>query len=114
MAYTSLSVLKDYLGIPNGTTSEDTPLTAAINAAQDLVDGYTNTTFETVTEARGLFEEFLSLVTDDNSQIDLDAIGKLAVFEGVRDYPTRVKCASLAWHTLRAAVEDRHEAVTTE
>lgn len=69
---------------------------------------------KTVTEARGLFEEFLSLVTDDNSQIDLDAIGKLAVFEGVRDYPTRVKCASLAWHTLRAAVEDRHEAVTTE
>jgi len=52
MAYTSLSVLKDYLGIPSGTTSEDTPLTAAINAAQDLVDGYTNTTFETVTEAR--------------------------------------------------------------
>ena len=69
---------------------------------------------KTVTEARGLFEEFLSLVTDDNSQIDLDAIGKLAVFEGVRDYPTRVKCASLAWHTLRAAVEDRHEVVTTE
>ena len=52
MAYTSLSVLKDYLGIPSGTTSEDTPLTAAINAAQDLVDGYCNTTFETVTEAR--------------------------------------------------------------
>lgn len=52
MAYTSLSVLKDYLGIPSATSSEDTPLTAAINAAQDLVDGYTNTTFETVTVAR--------------------------------------------------------------
>ncbi len=69
---------------------------------------------KTVTEARGLFEEFLSLVTDDNAQIDLDALGKLVVFGGVRDYPTRVKCASLAWHTLRAAVEDRHEVVTTE
>jgi hypothetical protein len=52
MAYTSLSVLKDYLGIPSGTTSEDTPLTAAINAAQDLVDGYTNTTFESTLKAR--------------------------------------------------------------
>jgi nitrogen fixation NifU-like protein len=69
---------------------------------------------KTVTEARGLFEEFLSLVTDDNAQIDLDALGKLVVFGGVRNYPTRVKCASLAWHTLRAAVEDRHEVVTTE
>ncbi|NIS02436.1 MAG: SUF system NifU family Fe-S cluster assembly protein, partial [Gemmatimonadetes bacterium] len=35
-------------------------------------------------------------------------IGKLAVLAGVRDYPTRVKCASLAWHTLRAACEDQH------
>ena len=49
MAYTSLTVLKDYLGIPSSTSSEDTPLTAAINAAQDLVEGYCNTTFETVT-----------------------------------------------------------------
>lgn len=52
MAYTTLAVLKDYLGIPSATSTEDTPLTAAIDAAQDLVDGFTNTTFETVTEAR--------------------------------------------------------------
>ena len=69
---------------------------------------------KTVTEARGLFEEFLSLVTDDKAQLNHATLGKLAVVEGVRDYPTRVKCASLAWHTLRAAVEDRHEVVTTE
>ena len=52
MAYTTLAILKDYLAIPYGTTSEDTPLTAAINAAQELVDGYCNETFETVSEAR--------------------------------------------------------------
>jgi hypothetical protein len=52
MPYTTLAIVKDYLGIPSGTTSEDTPLTAAINAAQELVDGYTNETFETVSEAR--------------------------------------------------------------
>tara|TARA_R110002020_G_scaffold8879_5_gene35657 strand:- start:2237 stop:2827 length:591 start_codon:yes stop_codon:yes gene_type:complete len=52
VAYTTLPVLKDYLGIPSATSTEDTPLTAAVNAAQDLVDGICNTTFETVTEAR--------------------------------------------------------------
>ena len=66
----------------------------------------------TLDEARRLFERFLALVTDA-APAD-PALGKLAVFAGVRDYPTRVKCASLAWHTLRAAVEDRHELVTTE
>ena len=41
-------------------------------------------------------------------------LGKLAVFSGVRDFPVRVKCASLAWHTLKAARDRRHEQVTTE
>lgn len=53
-------------------------------------------------------------MTDGDVADDDEALGKLAVFAGVRDYPTRVKCASLAWHTLRAAVEDRRDVVTTE
>ena len=69
---------------------------------------------KTLNEARQLFEQFRNLVTDDIADVDGAALGKLAVFAGVRDYPTRVKCASLAWHTLRAAVADRHETVTTE
>ncbi len=69
---------------------------------------------KTLPEARRLFEEFLALVTDDRAVLDETLLGKLAVFAGVRDYPTRVKCASLAWHTLRAAVDDRHEVVSTE
>ena len=68
----------------------------------------------TLDEARRLFEQFLRLVTEDDAVVDEALVGKLAVFAGVRDYPTRVKCASLAWHTLRAAVEDRHEVVSTE
>ena len=68
----------------------------------------------TLDEAHRLFEQFLRLVTEDDALVDEALVGKLAVFAGVRDYPTRVKCASLAWHTLRAAVEDRHEVVTTE
>ena len=69
---------------------------------------------KTLEEARHLFQRFLTLVTDDAADADAPGLGKLAVFAGVRDYPTRVKCASLAWHTLRAAVDDRHETVTTE
>jgi nitrogen fixation NifU-like protein len=69
---------------------------------------------KTLVETRELFDRFLNLVTDGDVADDDEALGKLAVFAGVRDYPTRVKCASLAWHTLRAAVEDRHDVVTTE
>ena len=43
-----------------------------------------------------------------------ERLGKLAVFEGVRNYPVRVKCASLAWHTLRSAVDAKDEVVSTE
>ena len=69
---------------------------------------------KTLTETRSLFDQFLTLVTDADARVDDAVLGKLAVFAGVCDYPTRVKCASLAWHTLRAAVDDRHEVVSTE
>ena len=66
-------------------------------------------------EARATFERFHNLVTGDSTDgADPDALGKLAVFSGVREYPVRVKCATLAWHTMRAALEERHEMVATE
>ena len=68
----------------------------------------------TLDELRGLFDRFHRLVTDQTAPADDAGLGKLAVFAGVRDYPARVKCAILAWHTLRAAVGDRHEIVSTE
>jgi nitrogen fixation NifU-like protein len=71
-------------------------------------------TGKTLPEARALFEQFHQMVTGSDSSVDSDSLGKLAVFAGVRDYPTRVKCASLAWHTLRAACDDAHELITTE
>jgi nitrogen fixation NifU-like protein len=61
-------------------------------------------------EAEKLFERFHAMVTGE-AGADL---GKLNVFSGVSDYPVRVKCASLAWHTLRAALEGRTEPVSTE
>ena len=64
-------------------------------------------------EARAMFQRFRQLVTDQDALVD-PSLGKLAVFAGVRDYPARVKCAILAWHTLRAAVDDNHDIVSTE
>ena len=69
---------------------------------------------KTLDEARALFDRFHRLVTDETAPVDDAVLGKLAVFAGVRDYPARVKCAILAWHTLRAAVDDRRKVVSTE
>jgi len=63
---------------------------------------------KTKEEAEKLFQKFHSLVTSKiGEEQDIQGLGKLAVFEGVRDYPVRVKCATLAWHTLKAALEEK-------
>jgi nitrogen fixation NifU-like protein len=69
----------------------------------------------TLDDARRMFDEFHGMVTGKTGAAgDPERLGKLAVFEGVRDYPARVKCASLAWHTLRSAVDASDEVVSTE
>ncbi len=67
-------------------------------------------------EAEALFEVFHRLVTgqDDVAGPGAPELGKLAVFSGVREFPVRVKCASLAWHTFRAALENRLKGTSTE
>jgi nitrogen fixation NifU-like protein len=67
-----------------------------------------------IAEAEKLFEEFHQMVTSGVDEDVEAALGKLAVFCGVREFPSRVKCASLAWHTLHAALADREAPVTTE
>ncbi len=62
-------------------------------------------------EADELFTKFHDLVTGHGNG---DAMGKLAVFSGVSEFPLRVKCATLAWHALRAALRGDQEAVSTE
>jgi nitrogen fixation NifU-like protein len=70
---------------------------------------------KTVEEAEALFQRFHELVTSDPTrEPDVEGLGKLAVFAGVREYPVRVKCASLAWHTLHAALLQSAATVTTE
>jgi nitrogen fixation NifU-like protein len=67
---------------------------------------------KTVAEAEALLAKFHGLLTKD--QPLPGDLGKLAVFSGVREFPARVKCATLAWHTLRAALRGGREAVSTE
>lgn len=64
-------------------------------------------------QAKELFERFHRTVTGNQSADSAD-LGKLTVFAGVSEFPTRVKCATLAWHTLQAALEGKQEAVSTE
>jgi nitrogen fixation NifU-like protein len=65
-------------------------------------------------EAEALFQEFHRLLTEDGAVADPKSLGKLVVFSGVREFPVRVKCASLAWHTLRAALQNAQGVATTE
>ena len=70
---------------------------------------------KTKVEAEALFHMFHKMVTGElGTTFDPRDLGKLAVFSGVREFPVRVKCASLPWHTLHAALERKQETISTE
>ena len=70
---------------------------------------------KSLAEVDEAFDRFHELVTSNaDEEFSREGLGKLAVFSGVREYPMRVKCASLAWHTLKAALEDSDEVAKTE
>lgn len=70
---------------------------------------------KTLDEIELEFERFHQMVTSSpNSPLDTQGLGKLAVFSGVREFPMRVKCATLAWHTLRAALDQDADVARTE
>jgi nitrogen fixation NifU-like protein len=70
---------------------------------------------KTPSEVEALFRAFHELVAGSGGAApDAATLGKLVVFGGVREFPVRVKCATLPWHTLRAALDERGEAVSTE
>jgi nitrogen fixation protein NifU and related proteins len=68
---------------------------------------------KTVEEAKALFERFQQMITAP-AETPIDNLGKLTVLAGVRQFPVRVKCASLAWHTMRSAMDARADVVSTE
>ena len=70
---------------------------------------------KTIAEVHQLFDDFHRMVTSElDTMPPVERLKKLAAFSGVREFPTRVKCASLAWHTLEAALHEDHHPVTTE
>jgi len=84
--------------------------TASASILTEVVRG------KTLDEVDALFESFHELLTGDPS-VAAEAgpeLGKLAVFAGVREFPMSVKCATLAWHTFRAALDDKNDTATTE
>ncbi len=81
---------------------------ASASLMTDVVKG------KSVEEVNDLFERFHGMVTGEGGETTPGSLGKLAVLEGVSEFPVRVKCATLAWHTLMAALEGRHDPVSTE
>jgi nitrogen fixation NifU-like protein len=70
-------------------------------------------TGHTAEEVRGMFATFHEMVTGQ-AEADDEKVGKLVVLSGVKEYPSRVKCAMLAWHALQAAIDGATTAVSTE
>jgi len=93
-------------------TFEGTGCAISRASASMMTDALTG---KTVAEAERLFEAFHDLVTLPAAEApDAATLGKLAVFAGVRDYPSRVKCATLSWHTLKSAITGAQPRVSTE
>jgi len=72
---------------------------------------------KTRAEAEALFQQFHQVATGGNGPVgddELESLGKLGAFAGVREFPMRVKCATLAWHTMHTGLAGSHAAVTTE
>ena len=69
---------------------------------------------KTRAEAEALFERFRRMITGSGEQAETDSLGKLAVFSGVSEFPIKVKCASLSWHAMKAALDEPDAVVSTE
>lgn len=82
--------------------------TASVSLMTEMIKG------KSVQDAEQLFEQFHNITTSHDDEIKLEELGKLAVLAGVRDYPSRVKCATLPWHTMNAAIKNEATTVTTE
>jgi nitrogen fixation NifU-like protein len=82
--------------------------TASASIMTEVVRGLTEQ------QAHELFATFHRITTGQDDDVQLEELGKLAVLAGVRAYPARVKCATLAWHSLEAALADDATTVSTE
>lgn len=82
--------------------------TASASMMSEAIKGRTQA------EAESIFQDFHHLLTQDGNGELTERLGKLAVFSGVREFPVRVKCATLAWHTLKSALDNSRTTTSTE
>jgi nitrogen fixation NifU-like protein len=82
--------------------------TASASIMTEILKGKTRA------EAEKLFDTFHDLVTGKPAKLDSSDLGKLEVFSGVSEFPMRVKCATLSWHTLQSALKGNGEIISTE
>ena len=69
---------------------------------------------QTVDKAQEIFDAFHQMLTEPDAELDYEVLGDLETLSGVVAFPTRIKCAVLAWHTMQAALDGQSEAVSTE
>jgi len=69
---------------------------------------------QSVERAQEIFDAFHHMITEPGSELDYDTLGDLETLSGINEYPTRIKCAVLAWHTMKAALSGESNEVSTE
>ncbi len=69
---------------------------------------------QSLERAQEIFDAFHHMITEPDGELDLDTLGDLETLSGISEYPTRIKCAVLAWHTMKAALSGETTEVTTE
>ena len=67
-----------------------------------------------VEEAENVFDQFRKMLTEPDAVLDYEQLGDLETLAGVSEFPSRIKCAILAWHTMKAAIDEDIDGVTTE
>ena len=102
-----------WISLPSPSANTDRLVLSAISVSSaslltEAVKGKTRS------EVQSMFESIHALLTQHDANVDVAKLGKLAALSGVREFPARVKCASLCWHTLNAALESKAEPVSTE
>ncbi|MAI79811.1 MAG: SUF system NifU family Fe-S cluster assembly protein [Deltaproteobacteria bacterium] len=98
--------------VVNDLSFEGAGCAISIASASLMTDSVKGKKIEDIETLFDLFHTLLT--TPSTTEIDVSPLGKLAVFSGVREFPMRVKCATLSWHTLRAALDKKNEVAKTE
>ena len=96
---------------PESSFAKPTASDAVIKAGEDAVRALVQLGLKHEIASKTVHDLVTGNLKDAN---EIEALGKLAVFQGVQEFPARVKCASLAWHTLHVALNNTEEKISTE